>query len=96
MLLFKLYHQEVLKLKNKPSVFLQIGKNGLNSNFIQGVKNAFNNRKNIKIRILKSGGREKEKIRKIADEIISELGANYTAKIIGFTIAIKKWRKPRQ
>ncbi|GAG10791.1 unnamed protein product, partial [marine sediment metagenome] len=31
----------------------------------------------------------------IAANICKELGKNYTAKIIGFTISIKKWRKPR-
>ena len=37
-----------------------------------------------------------EASKKTADEILSELGNNYTYRIIGFTIFIKKWRKPQR
>ena len=37
----------------------------------------------------------KEQVKEIKDEILSKLGSKYTAKVIGFTIVLKKWRKAR-
>lgn len=73
---------------------LQIGKNGLTKNFIETLKNSFKNHNSIRISVLKSAGHEKDKIRNMAEEILGELGRNYTARVIGFTIVLKKWRKP--
>lgn len=75
---------------------IQIGKQGINENFIETLKNNFKKHENVRIRILKSGGHDKEKVRKYSEEILQELGKNYTARIIGFKIMIKKWRKPRR
>lgn len=72
---------------------MQLGKNGLSSGFIDCLKNTFKERESIKIRILKSAGHDKEKIKKMAEEIIENLGKKYTYKIIGFSIFIKKWRR---
>ncbi len=72
---------------------IQIGKKGLTSGIIEYLKNAFKNRENMKVHILKSAGHNKEKVKKIGEEIVDELGKKYTYKIIGFTIFIKKWRK---
>ena len=35
-----------------------------------------------------------EVLKKEAEKIVSKLGNNYTYRIIGFTVFIKKWRKP--
>ena len=72
---------------------LQIGKNGLTENFIETVKDHFKKHDNIKISILKSAGHEREKVKEFSERILDALGKNYTAKIIGFTIFLKKWRK---
>ena len=76
------------------TVFAQLGKNGITNNFIETLKGQFKNHENIKISVLKGAGHEKEKIRKYSEEILEKLGKNYTSRIIGFTIVIKKWRKP--
>ncbi len=72
----------------------QIGKNGLTGNFIECLKNNFKNHNSIRVSVLKSAGHEKGKIKEMAEHILGELGNNYTARIIGFTIILKKWRKP--
>ncbi|VVB82445.1 CRS1 / YhbY (CRM) domain protein [uncultured archaeon] len=75
---------------------MQLGKNGLTDNFIQTLKTQFEKRENIRISVLKSAGHEKEKVKKYAEDILEQLGKNYTARIIGFTIVLKKWRKARR
>ncbi len=76
-------------------ISMQLGKNGLTESFKEQIKSNFKNYDNIKISVLKSGGRDKEKIKQIAQEIIKKLGAKYTYKVIGFSIFLKKWRKPK-
>jgi RNA-binding protein YhbY len=75
---------------------LQIGKNGLTENFFQTLGNYFQKTRTVKISVLQSARESKEDVKKYAQEILEKLGKNYTAKIIGFTITIKKWRKPRE
>lgn len=73
---------------------IQLGKNGITANFIETLKNYFKNHNTIRVSVLKSAGHEKSKIKEMAEELLGELGLNYTVKIIGFTIVLKKWRKP--
>jgi len=73
---------------------IQIGKNGVTENFINSLKNNFKTHINVRISVLKSSGRDREKIKEMAAQILEKLGNNYTSRIIGFTITIKKWRKP--
>ena len=80
----------------KSAAIVQIGKNGLSSGTIKTLENNFKDRDNMKISILKSAGRDREKVKKIAEEIAEKLGRKYTYKIIGFTIFLKKWRKARR
>jgi RNA-binding protein YhbY len=79
---------------------LQLGKQGVTDNFIYTIKNMFKTHKNVKISVLKSargeGKQGKIKVKAIADELLEKLGRKYTAKIIGFTIVVKKWRKPKR
>ena len=71
----------------------QLGKNGITTNFIETLKDNFKNYENIRISVLKSAGHDKSKVKEYSREILEKLGKNYTSKVIGFTIVIKKWRK---
>jgi len=75
---------------------LQLGKQGITNNFISGLKNCFSTHEIIKISVLKSAGHEREKIKEYAEKILGSLGRNYTARVIGFIIIIKKWRKNKR
>ncbi len=79
---------------------LQIGKQGVTENFILAIKNMFKTHKNVKISVLKSargeGKQGKHDVEKIKNKILEKLEKNFTAKIIGFTINIKKWRKAKR
>lgn len=63
---------------------------------IKWLKNAFKTRELVKISVLKSGGHEKEKVKEMADKIVSELGRNFTYRIVGFTVNVRKWRKDKR
>ncbi len=75
---------------------LQLGKKGLNSDFIESLKKYFERADSIRVSILKSATRDREEIKKWSSEILSKLGKNYTCKIIGFTLVLRKWRKARE
>lgn len=75
---------------------VQIGKKGLNENLIENLKKFFKTRESIKARILKSACRDKEEARKMADELVDKLGKNYTYRLVGYTLALRKWRKPQR
>ncbi len=81
---------------NKGRVTLQIGKNGFSEGLIETIEDCFKTRENIKISLLKSAGHSRENVKKIAEKIIKRLGNKYTYRIVGFTIFLKKWRKPRK
>jgi len=75
---------------------LQLGKNGITDNFIETVKTYFTDVRTVKISVLPSAREDKSDVKKYANELLEKLGVHYTAKCIGFTITLKKWRKPRQ
>ena len=72
---------------------VQIGKNGITENFILTLKDHFKNRKDVKVTTLKSAGHEKEKAKEYREEILEKMGKNYSARVIGFSIFVKKWRR---
>jgi len=72
---------------------IQLGKAGVTDNFIVTLKNHFNKYDNVKISVLKSYCRDRDELKKISKDILNKLGVNYTVKTIGYTLAIKKWRK---
>lgn len=72
---------------------IQLGKNGITENFIETLNGHFKNHNNVKVNVLKSAEHKKEKVMEYRDEILKKLGRNYTARIVGFTISLKKWRK---
>ena len=76
---------------------LQIGKNGITSNFMNTIETMFKNHHMIKISVLKSargeGKEAKEEVKKYAYQILKKIDKNYTTKIIGFVIILQKWRR---
>jgi len=74
---------------------IQLGKNGISANFIQSLENQFKKHNDVKVVVLKAAGHDREKVKKYAEEILEKMGKKFTARIIGFTIALKKWRKAR-
>jgi RNA-binding protein YhbY len=72
---------------------IQLGKNGITENFILTLKSHFENHVNVKVVVLRNFCRDKKQLNEIEAKILDKLGKNYTAKSIGYTIAIKKWRK---
>jgi RNA-binding protein YhbY len=75
---------------------IQLGKNGITDNFIETLKHLFENHESVRLSVLKSASRDREKIKEYSAEILEKLGKNYTAKIIGFKIIIQKWRKNKR
>lgn len=75
---------------------IQLGKNGLTDGFIESLKNHFTKTQNIKVSVLRSFCRDREELKKISEELLDKLGKNYTAKTIGYTIILKKWRKEQR
>ena len=72
---------------------IQLGKQGISNNFIESLKNHFKNYQNVKVSVLKSAGHDKSKVKGYSKQILEKLGKNYTARSVGFTIVLKKWRK---
>lgn len=72
---------------------IQLGKQGISDNFIKTLKDNFRYHNIVKISVLKSIGHDKKKVKEFADKILEKLGKNYTVRVIGFTIVLKKWRK---
>jgi len=79
---------------------IQLGKNGVTDNFIFSLVNQFKKHDIVKIRVLKSaresGKQGKQDVRRYSNQLLKVFGPKYTAKIIGFTIVMKKWRKARK
>ena len=77
---------------------IQLGKKGVNVDIINDINIRLEKYRNVtlKISVLKSARPNgKEDIKKYSDEIVQKLGDKYTAKIIGFSIFLRKWRKAR-
>lgn len=77
---------------------LQLGKKGLTKEFLEDLKDRFEKSKitNIKISVLASARESKTDVKKFSEEIKSYLGKQYTTRLLGFSIFIKKWRKARE
>ncbi len=81
-------------MSNKNSIgTVQIGKNGLTESFIEGLRDRFKSHQNIKISVLRSSTRDKKELKEMNDKILESLGKNYSSRVIGYTIVVKKWRK---
>jgi RNA-binding protein YhbY len=75
---------------------IQLGKNGITDNFIETLKTYFDKVRTVKVSVLPSARESKADVKKYAEELLQKMGVYYTAKVIGFTITLKKWRKPRE
>ena len=75
---------------------IQIGKKGISDTLIETLKSHFKKHTNVKVVFLKNSARDKRKMKKNAEQIVNELGKNYTYRILGFTVFIKKWRKDKR
>ena len=75
---------------------VQVGKKGISDNLVETLKSHFKNHQNVKVVFLKNSIRDKKKLKKQAEEIVDELGKNYTYRVLGFTVFIKKWRKAKR
>jgi len=71
----------------------QIGKSGVTEGVIDSLTLCFKTHKSVRISVLKSAERDREKIKKIADELCSKLPGNYKYTIVGFTIILRKSSK---
>jgi len=74
---------------------IQLGKKGLMESFFDSLINCFKNHKNVKIVVLPGASEERKNIKDISKKIIEKLGKNYTGRVIGFTIVVKKWRNAK-
>ena len=74
-----------------------LGKQGLTAGFIECMEKTFKNNDLVKVSVLKSATRNKQEIKDMAQEMCSELEKKFpkqfTAKVIGFKIYVRKWRK---
>ena len=75
---------------------VQVGKNGVSENLIATLKTHFVNHQNVKVVFLKSSIRDRKKLKKSTEDILDKLGKNYTFRIVGYTVFIKKWRKAKR
>jgi len=72
---------------------VHLGKNGITENFISTLESHFKKHENVKISVLKGANPNKEQVKKYSEEILKALGERYTARVIGFTIFLKRWRR---
>ena len=68
----------------------QIGRQGLTEGVIESILLTFKNHKQLRISVLKSSGRDRNSIQKIALAIREKLPFRSNIRIIGFTIVITK------
>ena len=68
----------------------QIGKNGITFGVLESLDKGFKTHKSIRISLLKSSGRDREKIKKIADELSEKLDGRFRCTIVGFTIIMRR------
>ena len=72
-----------------------IGKKGLTDGFVGQIRKCFEHEEAVRISILKSACRDKEEADKIGKDLVEKLGKNYTYKLIGYVLSVRKWRKMR-
>ena len=75
---------------------VQLGRQGVTENFIITLKNHFEKYRNVKISVMKSAGRDRKTVKESSEKILEKLGDHFTTRVIGFTIVVKKWRKPQR
>jgi len=76
-------------MKN-PTAKFQIGKQGLTQGVIEALNLAMKTHHQLRISVLKSAERDREKIKILAEQIQSKIKQKTTIKIIGFTLILNK------
>ena len=69
---------------------LQIGKNGVTTGVTDSIKLALKNHKQVRISVLKSANRDKQKIREVLSNLKDNLPKKLKYRVIGFTIIVMK------
>jgi len=76
---------------------IQIGKQGFTKGCLELLEKIFKTHELVKICVLKTCTRDRNEIKKLAQDICSELKnrikKDFTFRIIGFTIFMRKWRR---
>jgi len=67
-------------------VSFQLGKSGLTEGFINALETTFKNHELVKIAVLKRACRDR-------NELKEKINKTFTARTVGFTIFVRKWRK---
>jgi len=75
---------------------LQLGKAGLSDAFVEQVRSIFENEKILKISILKSACRDKNKAKEIGNRLVDLLGKKYGYKLVGYVLTVVKFRKEQR
>jgi len=81
------------------TVTFQLGKSEIDQNFIETIRTSFKKHDTIKIKVLESHSRDKQAIKKAADDLAKALEtekSRFIYKMIGFTIILIKRRKSKQ
>lgn len=68
----------------------QIGKSGLTEGVVQSLNSVLKTHSRVRISVLKSFNRDKDKIKMLAEDICSKVKKKCTYKIIGFTIILMR------
>ncbi len=71
----------------------QIGKNGMTQGVIDSINSILKTHTQVRISVLKSANRDKDKVKEMADEITTKANYPSSYKIIGFTIILRKQSK---
>ena len=68
----------------------QIGKSGITEGIIKSLSLALKNHKQVRISVLKSCCRDRDELKKIAQQIVNKQPHKLNCKIIGYTIILIK------
>lgn len=68
----------------------QIGKSGVSPAVVSALNTMLIHHKHIRIATLKSSGRNRDSIHKMAEDLVSKLNVPCEYRVIGFTIALRR------
>jgi RNA-binding protein YhbY len=74
-------------------VTIQLGKSGYEEGNKENIKKALDKHKNIKVAVLKSYIRNQQQLKELKEKMLADLGENYTARVVGYSIFLKKWKR---
>ena len=77
-------------MKVRTQCKFQIGKGGLTDGIIDSLDLCFKTHKVVRISVLKGAGDFRKKMKDMAKELAGKLSGDFSYKVIGFTIVMKK------